>query len=80
MLGELRALYGEYVTLVERQLRAIGIDRERTFARLVFAALDGLVLQQLFFGRAQETQQGIEELQGILRLVAAEDAGAGAPD
>jgi AcrR family transcriptional regulator len=70
MLGELRAVYEEYVTLVERQLRAVGVDRERTFARLIFAALDGLVLQQLFFGRAEETQQGLAELRSLLRLVA----------
>jgi AcrR family transcriptional regulator len=70
MLGELRAVYEEYVTLVERQLRAIGVDRERTFARLIFAALDGLVLQQLFFGRAEETQQGLAELRSLLRMVA----------
>jgi AcrR family transcriptional regulator len=70
MLAELRAIYDDYVTLVERQLRAVGIDRERSFARLIFAALDGLVLQQLFFGRPEETRQGIEELQDLLRLVA----------
>jgi hypothetical protein len=70
MLAELRAIYEEYVTLVERQLRAVGIDRERTFARMVFATLDGLVLQQLFFGRPEETRQGIEELRGLLRMVA----------
>jgi TetR/AcrR family transcriptional regulator, regulator of biofilm formation and stress response len=66
MLAELRAVYEEYVTLVERQLRAIGIDRERSFARLIFAALDGLVLQQLFFGRVEETEAGIDELKGLL--------------
>jgi TetR/AcrR family transcriptional regulator, regulator of biofilm formation and stress response len=71
MLAELRAVYEEYVTLVERQLRAIGIDRERSFARLIFAALDGLVLQQVFFGRAEETEAGIEELKGLLERVAA---------
>jgi AcrR family transcriptional regulator len=70
LLGELRAIYDEYVTLVERQLRAVGIERERTFARLVFATLDGLVLQQLFFGRPEETRQGIEELRELLRMVA----------
>jgi AcrR family transcriptional regulator len=74
MLAELRAVYEEYVTLVERQLRSIGIDRERTFSRLVFAALDGLVLQQLFFGRTEETRQGVEELRELLRMVAARPA------
>jgi AcrR family transcriptional regulator len=70
MLAELRAVYDEYVTLVERQLRAIGIDQERTFARLIFATLDGLVLQQLFFGRTEETRQSLEELRTLLRMVA----------
>jgi TetR/AcrR family transcriptional regulator, regulator of biofilm formation and stress response len=66
MLVELRAVYDEYVTLVERQLRAIGIERERTFARLIFATLDGLVLQQIFFDRPEETRAGIEELTALL--------------
>lgn len=70
MLIELRAVYDEYVTLVERQLRAIGIDRERTFARFIFAALDGLVLHQVFFGRPEETEAGLEELRSVLRALA----------
>ena len=78
MLVELRAVYDEYVTLVERQLRAIGVDRERVFARVIFAALDGLVLQQIFFGRPDETEAGIEELRSVLRLLS-EHAGA-SPD
>jgi AcrR family transcriptional regulator len=69
MLAELRAVYDEYVTLVERQLRALGIYRERVFARVIFAALDGLVLQQVFFGRPEETRAGIEELRSVLGLI-----------
>jgi AcrR family transcriptional regulator len=70
MLAELRAVYDEYVTLMERQLRAVGIDRERVFARVIFAALDGLVLQQVFFGRPEETRAGIEELRTLLAELA----------
>jgi len=76
MLAELRAVYDEYVTLVERQLRAIGVDRERAFSRLIFAALDGLVLRQIFFGRAEETRQGVEQLRELLRIVAEQPAEA----
>jgi len=75
MLAELRGIYEEYVTLVERQLRAIGIDRGRAFSRLVFAALDGMVLQQLFFGRPEETRRGVEQLQELLRMVAEQEPG-----
>jgi AcrR family transcriptional regulator len=67
LLPELRAVYDEYVTLVERRLQAIGVDRGRAFARLIFAALDGLVLQQLFFGRTEETRAAIEALRDLLR-------------
>jgi AcrR family transcriptional regulator len=77
MLAELRAVYDEYVTLVEGQLRAIGVDRERSFARLIFAALDGLVLQQVFFGRPDETDAGIEELRSVLELLADRPASGG---
>lgn len=74
LLAELRAIYEDYVTLVERQLRAIGIDRERSFARLIFAILDGLVLQQVFFDRPEETRAGIEELRSLLRALIAADS------
>jgi AcrR family transcriptional regulator len=77
LLAELRATYEDYVTLVERQLRALGIERERPFARLIFAALDGLVLQQLFFDRPDETRAGVEELRELLRqLIEESDSGA----
>lgn len=79
MLMELRAVYDEYVTLVERQLRAMGVERERVFARVIFAALDGLVLQQIFFGRPEETEAGIAELRSVLRLLG-EAAGEGAAE
>lgn len=79
MLGELRAIYDDYITLVERQLRAIGIQRERTFARLIFAALDGLVLQQLVFGRSDETQDALVELRELLHVAAGTPAGHATP-
>jgi hypothetical protein len=44
-----------------------GVERGRPFARLVFAALDGLVLQQLFFGSSEETEAALEELRALLR-------------
>jgi hypothetical protein len=39
------------------------------FARVIFAALDGLVLQQVFFGRPDETRAGIDELRSMLALI-----------
>lgn len=39
--------------------------------RLVFAALDGLMLQQLVFGRPADTEAAVAELQALLRTLAA---------
>jgi hypothetical protein len=49
---------------------ALGIPRDRALTRLVFAALDGLVLQQLIFGDARDTDASIERLQELLAPLA----------
>ncbi len=38
--------------------------------RLVFAALDGLTLQQLIFDRPADTEAAVAELQALLRDLA----------
>jgi hypothetical protein len=52
----------------------------RPLARLVFAALDGLVLHQLVFGGPGTTDAAIEQLRTLLRRSTADgraDAAAG---
>jgi DNA-binding transcriptional regulator YbjK len=71
LAGQVRALYENYYGVIEESLAALGISRDRALTRLVFAALDGLVLQQLIFGDARATDASIERLQQLLALLAA---------
>jgi hypothetical protein len=38
--------------------------------RLVFAALDGMILQQLIFGRREDTDELVDKLHEVLRVLA----------
>jgi DNA-binding transcriptional regulator YbjK len=70
LAGQVRALYENYYGVVEESLAALGISRDRALTRLVFAALDGLVLQQLIFDDARATDASIERLRELLALLA----------
>jgi AcrR family transcriptional regulator len=70
LAGQVRALYENYYDVIEQSLIALGISRDRALTRLVFAALDGLVLQQLIFDDARATDASIERLQELLALLA----------
>ncbi|QOV33928.1 TetR family transcriptional regulator [Streptomyces ferrugineus] len=73
LLPQIRALYDDYFDATERELSRMLPDAAgRPLTRLVFAALDGLVLHQLVFGEPETTDAAIEELRGLLRLLAAD--------
>jgi AcrR family transcriptional regulator len=73
LLPQIRALYDDYFDATERELsRMLPDGADRPLTRLVFAALDGLVLHQLVFGEPETTDAAIEELRGLLRLLAAD--------
>jgi TetR/AcrR family transcriptional regulator, regulator of biofilm formation and stress response len=74
LAGQVRALYENYYDVIEESLAALGISRDRALTRLVFAALDGLVLQQLIFGDARATDASIERLRELLALLARADS------
>jgi AcrR family transcriptional regulator len=75
LAGENRATYGRYFETTRRALEAAGIPATPALARLVFAALDGLVLQQLVFADAAATDEATAELRRLLAAV--RDAGDG---
>ena len=50
-----QALYDRYLDATRRELERIGLADDPALARLVFAALDGLVLQMLVYGRVART-------------------------
>ncbi|MDN3028067.1 TetR family transcriptional regulator [Streptomyces sp. S.PB5] len=73
LLTHLRGLYDEYFDATHRELsRMLPDGAGRPLTRLVFAALDGLVLHQLVFGGPETTDAAIEELRTLLRLLDAD--------
>jgi AcrR family transcriptional regulator len=66
LAGHVRALYENYYEVIEQSLVALGMPSDRGLTRLVFAALDGLVLQQLIFGDPAATDEAIGRLRELL--------------
>jgi AcrR family transcriptional regulator len=70
LLPQLRALYDEYFDATQRELsRMLPAGADKALTRLVFAALDGLVLHQLVLGEPEVTDAALEELRSLLRLL-----------
>lgn len=66
--AEMTRLYELYFAETERALREIGVSLIRpAFVRLVFAAIDGLVLQQVVFDAPARTDGGVRALRELLR-------------
>jgi AcrR family transcriptional regulator len=71
LVDENRATYDRYFETTRRALEAVGIPATPALARLVFATLDGLVLQQLVFADPVATDEAAAELRRLLRAVRA---------
>lgn len=69
LLPEIRELYGRYFAVVEETLGRLDVDASPAMARLIFAAVDGLTLQQLIFDRPEETDEALALLRRLLELV-----------
>lgn len=69
--AEMRTVYDNYISAVRGELERAGITEQAdTLARVVFAALDGLVLQQLILDRPGAAEEGIERLRELIRTAA----------
>lgn len=75
--------YGEYLVHTRAALERDGVDADEELASLVFAALDGLVIQQLLFLDRAPLQDGVARLQKLLEPLRREGppvvAGTGLP-
>lgn len=60
------------IAIVGQYLEALGIDATPGYVRLVYAALDGLVLQQLVYGNREATHDAVLELTRILETLTPE--------
>ncbi|WP_017599825.1 TetR/AcrR family transcriptional regulator [Nocardiopsis lucentensis] len=70
---QVRALYDGYRAATERELsRILPEDAGPALTRLVFSALDGLVLYQLTLGGAGDTDEAVGALRELLRGMARE--------
>jgi len=71
LLTHLRGLYEEYFESSRRGLeQVLPGPVSPGLSRLVFAALEGLVLHQLVFGERAATEDALAELRGVLRGLA----------
>jgi AcrR family transcriptional regulator len=61
-----QANYDTYHDVVAGSLARLGLPYDLDLARLVFAALNGLVVNQLIFGRPEETERGLTWLRRLL--------------
>jgi AcrR family transcriptional regulator len=70
-LDNVRGLYERYIAHVHRTLENVGVeDTEGIMSGLVFAALDGVVLQHMVFRDDARTEQLLEQLREVLRRLA----------
>ncbi|MFI9782870.1 TetR/AcrR family transcriptional regulator [Kitasatospora sp. NPDC051984] len=71
LLAHLRGLYEEYFEASRRELgRLLPEPVSPGLSRLVFAALEGLVLHQLVFGERAATEDALSELRALLEGLA----------
>jgi AcrR family transcriptional regulator len=72
LLADVRASYDEYVATVRASLRRFGLSDDEVLARLVFAAIDGLNLQQLLYNDPKRTEGALALLRRLLETVRAQ--------
>jgi AcrR family transcriptional regulator len=75
LLPDVRLTYEQYVESTRAYLESFGFESDSDLARLVFAAKDGLVLQQLIYGNAEKTERALDRLYDVLVAYAATNAG-----
>ena len=76
---DVREMRRTYDDTVQRALETFGLGRDEALARLVLAALDGLVLQQLVVGDPLLTDAAVERLHALLELARDHGLVAAAP-
>lgn len=73
MLPDVQQTYSRFFSVVDRELQLAGFrEPNDALARLVFAALDGLVIQQLLYGRPRDTEVAIIRLRELLKAALAQ--------
>ncbi len=66
LLPAVEKMYENYVAAVSASLDKLGVEHDEALARVIFAALDGIVLQRLVHDDEKMTDESIEALQALL--------------
>ncbi|MGY1664041.1 TetR/AcrR family transcriptional regulator [Geodermatophilus sp. SYSU D00705] len=66
------AMYAAYRAALRRELECAGIDCDDALVHLIFAAVDGMVFQELALGHPDRTQAALGYLRGLLSLLTPE--------
>jgi AcrR family transcriptional regulator len=70
MLPQIRAMMSSYELATQRALERVGLGDDPEVARVVFAAMDGLALQQITFGEPERTDAGVHILSTLIEALA----------
>jgi AcrR family transcriptional regulator len=62
-------MYDDFVAAAEAELERAGLEDEPEAGRVLFAALDGLALQQVVFGHRERTEAGVAFLHELFRAL-----------
>lgn len=65
--SDVQDLYRGYITSLEAELRIAGVAETDVLARVVFAALDGLVTLQLLYEDTEQTEQALQRLRSLIK-------------
>jgi AcrR family transcriptional regulator len=66
LLDDVRVSYDKYVDAIAQTLERFGLGGDPALARVVFAALDGLNLQQLMYGDVARAEEALAALRRLL--------------
>jgi len=67
LLEDVRKTYEAFIEATREELRLAGADDLDTLSSVVYAALDGLVLQQLITGDSDATRRAVARLQSLIK-------------
>jgi AcrR family transcriptional regulator len=66
LLDQVRATYDDYIAEIAATLARLGLAHDAPLARLTWAAIDGLSIQQLLYRDPEATREALERLREIL--------------
>jgi AcrR family transcriptional regulator len=74
---QVEQVYAAYRDALRTELEAAGVDADDALVHLVFAAVDGLVFQQVCLDEPARTPASLERLRDLLRPLAGRSVSAG---